>query len=120
MRTIDNGIGEWEWVNPPMIDGYEYRTTERYMGKPVYKKLISFGALPNATTSSVSTGVPASKIKSCIGTVYDGSNIEHFPLVSSGSIVGTTWVNEYGNLYIKTTVDRTASSAYFIVEYIKD
>ena len=28
----------WEYVNPPMALGVEYRTTERYMGKPVYAK----------------------------------------------------------------------------------
>ena len=28
----------WEWVNPPMEDGVEYRTTERFHGKPVYRK----------------------------------------------------------------------------------
>ena len=34
-------IGQpWEWVNPPMIEGAEYRTTERYDGKPVYAKRI--------------------------------------------------------------------------------
>lgn len=36
--------GAWEWVNPPMILGVEYRTTERYMGKPVYAQLFSVGA----------------------------------------------------------------------------
>lgn len=30
----------WEWVNPPMELGVEYRTTERYLGKPVYTKLL--------------------------------------------------------------------------------
>ena len=30
--------GPWEWVNPPMEVGVEYRTTERYLGKPVYAK----------------------------------------------------------------------------------
>lgn len=36
----------WDYVNPPMSLGVEYRTAERYMGKPVYKKLINFGAMP--------------------------------------------------------------------------
>lgn len=36
-------IGEWEWVNPPMKLGVEYRTTERYLGKPVYTMLIDCG-----------------------------------------------------------------------------
>ena len=35
--------GEWEWVNPPMIAGTEYRTTERYQGSAVYKKVNSSG-----------------------------------------------------------------------------
>lgn len=34
---------EWEYVNPRMLVGVEYRTTERYMGKPVYTKLVSLG-----------------------------------------------------------------------------
>ena len=35
----------WEWVNPPMQLGVEYRTTERFLGKPVYVKAINFGAV---------------------------------------------------------------------------
>lgn len=30
----------WEWVNPPMIPGIEYRTTERWNGKAVYTKMV--------------------------------------------------------------------------------
>lgn len=36
-----------EWVNPPMAVGVEYRTTERWEGKPVYTKLVSLGAFTN-------------------------------------------------------------------------
>lgn len=32
--------GEWEFSNPPMYSGVEYRTTERWNGKAVYTKLI--------------------------------------------------------------------------------
>lgn len=32
--------GAWEYVNPPMLEGVEYRTTERFMGKAVYTQLI--------------------------------------------------------------------------------
>ena len=39
---------EWEVENPPMLQGVEYRTTERYNGKPVYTKLVTF------TTESIS------------------------------------------------------------------
>lgn len=33
---------KYEWINPPMIIEEEYRTTERWDGKPVYKKLVKF------------------------------------------------------------------------------
>ena len=34
-------------MNPPMKLGVEYRTAERYGGKPVYAKLIDLGAAVN-------------------------------------------------------------------------
>lgn len=34
-RTVG---GETEWLNPPMVAGVEYRTTERHDGAPVYVK----------------------------------------------------------------------------------
>lgn len=49
----NNAWDEWEWVNPPMQLGVEYRTTERYLWKPVYRKLIWGGALPNTGYSNV-------------------------------------------------------------------
>ena len=45
-----NGWGEWEWINPPLTPGEEHRTTERYLGKPVYVKVIDFGAWPTANS----------------------------------------------------------------------
>ena len=47
-----------EYLNPPMKLGVEYRTTERYLGKPVYAKLIDCGNLPApGSTKNVSHGV---------------------------------------------------------------
>ena len=37
--------------------GVEYRTTERYLGKPVYVKLINCGNLPNGTTKEIAHGI---------------------------------------------------------------
>lgn len=34
------------WDHPPMERGVEYRTTERYLGKPVYTKLVDCGTIP--------------------------------------------------------------------------
>ena len=56
-RKLHSGdpAGQWdplEYINPEMQLGVEYRTTERYQGKPVYVKLLNFGALPNSTSKS--------------------------------------------------------------------
>ena len=37
----------WEWVNPPLKLGVEYRTTERYLDKPVYTQIINCGSMPD-------------------------------------------------------------------------
>ena len=36
-RMVD---GAQEWINPPMVVGVEYRTTEKFEGKPVYCQLV--------------------------------------------------------------------------------
>ena len=47
VRSVSEGkVGPIEWVNPPMAVGIEYRTTERFQGKPVYVKTINMGNLP--------------------------------------------------------------------------
>lgn len=43
-RYCRNGVwSEWEWVNPPMYVDVEYRTTDRYKGYAVYKKVDANG-----------------------------------------------------------------------------
>lgn len=49
--TLVDGLDKlWEsqleYANPPMLLGVEYRTTERYLGKPVYVKVVDCGACP--------------------------------------------------------------------------
>lgn len=46
-----NGVAEW--LNPPMEVGVEYRTTERYAGKPVYAQIVSMGALASGLNEKV-------------------------------------------------------------------
>lgn len=44
---------EKEWLNPPLFTNSEYRTTERYLGKPVYSKLINSKATASTDTTAV-------------------------------------------------------------------
>ena len=54
VRSLYNGIWySWEWENPPMQPGVEYRTTERWNGKAVYAMLVYLGAIPNDNEKSV-------------------------------------------------------------------
>ena len=55
-RTIYlDTVFDWEWINPPAIQGYEFRTTERWNGKPVYTKLFDFGV--SADGASIAHGL---------------------------------------------------------------
>ena len=52
-RLNGNGWSDWEFINPPMKLGIEYRTTERYQGKPVYVKLVDLGSCPSSGIKDV-------------------------------------------------------------------
>lgn len=82
--------GVWcplEWVNPPMALGKEYRTTERWKGKPVYAIAFVFGELPNASTKI--KYAPAAKnvdeIIACGGCGADYSLPNLYPVSSYNS-----------------------------------
>lgn len=42
-----------EWLNPPMVVGVEYRTTEKFEGKPVYCQLVYFTGVVDGGTVTV-------------------------------------------------------------------
>lgn len=52
-----NAWNPWEWINPPMLFGEEYRTTERYNGKPVYMMAVKLEGGPNNGEKKVNHGV---------------------------------------------------------------
>lgn len=61
-RRNTGGVwGEWEWINPPMRTGVEYRTTERWDGKAVYTINIDQGNSASGTTI-VDTQIAATAI----------------------------------------------------------
>lgn len=70
--------GVVEWFNPPMLIGKEYRTTERYNGKPVYAVLcecdnfLTPGSI--GTFTAKSNGEVISNVSDIVdfgGTVYE-------------------------------------------------
>lgn len=59
-KTLNSGTwGEWEWLNPPMKQNIEYRTTSRFNEKPVYAMLLYVTeASANKGTVSVHSVIP--------------------------------------------------------------
>lgn len=121
----DTSWQPWEWVNPPMELGVEYRTTERYKGKPVYVKLVNFGALPNTTTKRVDPNITNfSELVDMrvIIAVSDGSyhiNMS-FDGDTSGTVNNRTWFKlSVGGIAIKTFIDQSADSAIVTLKYTK-
>lgn len=63
VRTIyGSTIFPWEWVNPPMESGVEYRTTERFQGRSVYYKIVDCGQI--ADNKQVEHGI--GNMRDCI------------------------------------------------------
>lgn len=97
VKDADKGWQPWEYVNPPMALGVEYRTTERYLGKPVYVKLIDCGNLPDGTTKEVAHGITnldfivgAQAIASNSSSGFNGHT--YLPTIYNGSLTDR-WTN---------------------------
>lgn len=117
-----------EWVNPPMQSGVEYRTTERYKGKPVYIRLEEIAALPNNSTLTVSNvGVPSG------GKLYVDNIVDYRAEFYSNSAVYSIPYNDVvdvlqcnGSRYgggitysIRTKVDYSSYAARIWIKYTK-
>jgi len=111
-RVRCNGVWqEWEWSDPPVEEGVEYRTTQRWRNNPVYTKLVNFGSLPNATTKICNHGASANQVIRADGQFSMGMA---FP--SDGSIgmeVGRQ------SIRISTNVDYSGMTAYVQIWYTK-
>lgn len=111
--------GPWEWVNPPLALGVEYRTTERYLGKPVYTMAFSFGALPNSSDKVVE--MPGTDSTCKIVEIHGyASNDMTLPGVSGTSTDTQITLTGIGNrAYVITKGDRSSATATIVTKYIK-
>ena len=65
-RYFDGAKQTWSehaWVNPPMMANIEYRTTEFYLGKPVYTKVVE-GSFRGAGLTTIYHGI--TNIDKCV------------------------------------------------------
>lgn len=128
-RFSSSGWKPWECVNPLLNLGGEYRTTERYLGKPVYVKLVNFGALPNAGSKDVAhglTGLSSIWIDLSRSVITASSG---FPLAGNTNLIPThpsitriiPRTNSDGNsvITVDTSSNLSAYSAAFCLRYTK-
>lgn len=110
----------WEWVSPYLNVGVEYRTTERYMGKPVYVQLVNFGYLPNNSSASVSIADDGLAFPVRAYLLVGGS------LTSQGTAIGNQYpyIKEFytgaNNITITTNIDVSATQAKVQIYYTKE
>lgn len=112
--------GITEWINPPMILGVEYRTTERYLGKPVYVKAIDFGELPNNSAKSVAHGISNMDI---FFMLYGHDTVNKRPIPTpclSGNFDTQIGITATGSdVVIHTNYDPGGDSAIVVMKYTK-
>ena len=115
----------WEWENPPMQPGVEYRTTERWNSKPVYVKLINIGSLPAASgmTNRTKIGISISNLDKIVrlsGSVTDGTTTFPFPVATDDNL--TIAFGAYvhaGIVYIESSKDYSSFSGAMKLWYTK-
>ena len=92
-------------------------------GKPIYRKVIDFGALPNANLKSVAHNINYIKIcTKAYGMAYRDSDKINMPLPYVNNAAIANGINIYADdtkIYIRTGVDLTKVTAYIILEYTK-
>ena len=90
-------------------------------GKPIYRKVVNIGSLPNATTKSVASGITnLDNLITIIGYTKSGTTILPLPLVDVNNMNGMITVYySNGDVIIRTGIDRTSFSGYVILEYTK-
>lgn len=121
--------GTWqpfEWVNPQMLLGVNYRTTERFFGKPVYLLCGTGGEAPDSTSKNIYPNFgAASDVNIIDGRVFltaaNGSSVL-LPIVNGANAslditsnfrLSSFEVKANGSSYV-------GCSMYYWVKYIKN
>ena len=124
----------YEYGNPPMQLGVEYRTTERYLGKPVYVRLVSCGSAPSNSLKKIDTGLDYTVIDRRLtptGNMYASSN-DNFSIPCESTNVAGENLNivhgvyrdsgdvKHDAIFIYTTsTTLTGYTVYVVLKYTK-
>lgn len=125
-QASDIPVG-WEQITDPnSYSTSEVKTNKTWIdGKPIYRKTINFGALPNATTKSVAHGI--SNLDEVIllnAIAKSGNSYKTIPDVISTNDVQYMGQQikisiSSGNVVIYTETNQSSYSTYVTIEYTK-
>lgn len=106
---------EWEYVNPPLNVGVEYRTTERYLQKPVYTKLIASGTIPagSSVTLEIADNIQHIVFADCYGistTQYNNLSVVYVSGARpSGVVLQNAGSADRSNYYVLVRYTKTSN-----------
>ena len=119
-RTKSGSVwGEWEWENPPMMPSTEYRTTERFEGKPVYTRILDIGSLPNTNTKRFDHNIGCTSLLSDYAFITAPTTpksvcaARNYPGITECYASAT-------RCSVATNSDLSVWNCYFILKYTKD
>lgn len=113
-----NTVKPWEWVNPPMRLDVEYRTTERFLGKPVYVKVLDTDALANDGIKGIRHSI--SDIDYAISAHACTSDGYSLPYIDENTEeVTLSFSFTRTDIHIKCVGDWRTSGCTFVLKYTK-
>lgn len=109
----------WEYVNPPMEYGKEYRTTKRHKGKPVYALMLPGGTLAGKSTFSISLS-DRNIAEFADGRYAYGDAIPAEHDMPGWGIYPDIWCKFHSSaIYGYSNMELSCSDARFYMEYTK-
>lgn len=125
IREKKNNVwNPWEWNNPPMRLSVEYRTTERWNGKPVYKVALETGTLyipgNTAVTGTWNANCTIIQVDAYI-LAADGSTTNLPSSETASDMRARCWVKPDGGFYVKTYSGlASGATAHAVISYVKN
>ena len=109
------GWQPWEWVNPAMRLGVEYRTTERYLDKPVYVKVVDCGNLPASGLKNIAHGIANCKPIYVYGEMSNGNTLPYavgtsYYISADGTYIQIYVTGDLSNQTVKATIKYTKTT----------
>lgn len=108
-----------EWINPPLVEGEEYRTVRRYKGATVFEKILNIGNLPDSTAAiRVAHGITGASEFPAVKVIATAASSVNRLVFDYGGGTAKAWV-EGSNVVVDATADLSDYTGIACLEYIK-